>query len=227
MYDYWFTQFDFPDENGKPYRSSGGAMVWCEELQTEIPQGWSAKKLSEIAKLQTKSVNPQKGVFYYHYSIPSFDDTHSPTIEDGETIASNKYIVPNSSVLVSKLNPQFKRIWLVTEPNDNSICSTEFLPIKATETGVYVLYALLNSDAFSVHLIQNASSSTGSRKRIDPDNCMSYKIPYNRDVFARFNKVIQPLLAKTLEIPAETLRLTALRDWILPILMNGQATISD
>ena len=227
MYDYWFTQFDFPDENGKPYRASGGAMVWCDELQREIPKGWKIKTLSDIAVLQAKSVMPQAGTSYNHYSIPAFDDTHSPVVEDGEAIASNKYVVPDNSVLVSKLNPQFKRIWLIIDSTDNAICSTEFLPVKATETGVYALYSLLNSDAFSVHLIQNASSSTGSRKRIDPDNCMSYKFPYDQKVFARFDKAIQPLLMKITGIPTETQALVALRDWLLPMLMNGQATISD
>ena len=227
MYDYWFTQFDFPDENGKPYRASGGAMVWCDELHREIPKGWKVSTLSDIAVLQAKSVMPQEGTAYNHYSIPAFDDTHSPAVEDGKAIASNKYVVPDNSVLVSKLNPQFKRIWLIIDSTDNAICSTEFLPVKATETGVYALYSLLNSDAFSVHLIQNASSSTGSRKRIDPDNCMSYKFPYDQKVFARFDKAIQPLLMKITGIPTETQALVALRDWLLPMLMNGQATISD
>ena len=227
LYDYWFTQFDFPNENGKPYRASGGAMVWCDELQREIPKGWKVSTLSNIAVLQAKSVMPQEGTAYNHYSIPAFDDTHSPAVEDGEAIASNKYVVPDNSVLVSKLNPQFKRIWLIINSTDNAICSTEFLPVKATETGVYALYSLLNSDAFSVHLIQNASSSTGSRKRIDPDNCMSYKFPYDQKVFARFDKAIQPLLMKITGIPTETQALVALRDWLLPMLMNGQATISD
>ena len=227
LYDYWFTQFDFPNENGKPYRASGGAMVWCDELQREIPKGWKVSTLSDIAVLQAKSVMPQEGTAYNHYSIPAFDDTHSPEVEDGKAIASNKYVVPDNSVLVSKLNPQFKRIWLIIDSTDNAICSTEFLPVKATETGVYALYSLLNSDAFSVHLIQNASSSTGSRKRIDPDNCMSYKFPYDQKVFARFDKAIQPLLMKITGIPTETQALVALRDWLLPMLMNGQATISD
>nr|MCR5540104.1 hypothetical protein [Ruminococcus sp.] len=227
MYDYWFTQFDFPDENGKPYRLSGGAMVWCDELQRKIPKGWKVNTLSDIAVLQAKSVMPQEGTAYNHYSIPAFDDTHSPAVEDGEAIASNKYVVPDNSVLVSKLNPQFKRIWLIIDSADNPICSTEFLPIKAKETGVFALYSLLNSDAFSIHLIQNASSSTGSRKRIDPDNCMSYKFPYDKDIFARFDKAIQPLLVKISGIPTETQALVALRDWLLPMLMNGQATISD
>jgi type I restriction enzyme S subunit len=52
LYDYWFTQFDFPDENGKPYRASGGAMVWCDELQSEIPKGLKVSTLSDIAVLQ-------------------------------------------------------------------------------------------------------------------------------------------------------------------------------
>lgn len=227
IYDYCFTQFDFPDENGKPYRASGGAMVWNDELQRKIPKDWKVRTLSDIAVLQAKSVMPQAGISYNHYSIPAFDDTRSPATEDGEAIASNKYVVPDNSVLVSKLNPQFKRIWLIIDSTKNSICSTEFLPIKATETGVYALYALLNSDAFSVHLIQNASSSTGSRKRIDPDNCMSYKFPYDQKAFARFDKAIQPLLMKITGIPTETQALVALRDWLLPMLMNGQATISD
>ena len=227
IYDYWFTQFDFPDEHGNPYQSSGGAMVWCDDLQREIPKGWKVKTLTNVAKLQAKSVIPQEGTTYNHYSIPAFDNTHSPEIEDGNAIASNKYAVPDNSILVSKLNPQFKRIWLIIRSKENSICSTEFLPITATETGVYALYSILNSDAFSVHLTQNASSSTGSRKRIDPDNCMSYKFPYDNDVFARFDKSIQPLLVKTSGIPAENQALVALREWLLPMLMNGQATITD
>lgn len=70
VYDYWFTQFDFPDENGKPYRSSGDAMVWNAELKKNIPKGWSVQSLSKIASLQPKSVSPIVGTKYHHYSIP-------------------------------------------------------------------------------------------------------------------------------------------------------------
>lgn len=51
LYDYWFVQFDFPDENGKPYRTSGGAMEWCQELGREVPKGWKAKRVSELTKV--------------------------------------------------------------------------------------------------------------------------------------------------------------------------------
>ncbi len=110
IYDYWFVQFDFPNEDGRPYKSSGGKMVWDEDLKIEIPEGWKVKALSDIASLQQNSVFPESGVKYSHYSIPSFDESRMPVSEGGEDIASNKYLVPEGSVLVSKLNPQFKRI---------------------------------------------------------------------------------------------------------------------
>lgn len=227
LYDYWFVQFDFPDENGKPYKSSGGKMVWNEELKREIPEGWDVKTVKDIAYLQQESIFPKSGVKYNHYSIPAFDESKMPTLEDGEEIASNKYIVPERSVLVSKLNPQFKRIWLIIDPQKNAICSTEFLPIKAESIGVFYLYELFNSDAYSIHLTQKASSSTGSRKRIDPENCMSFQYAYNEEIAKYFNSRISSLIQKANVLPEENQQLASLRDFLLPMLMNGQVSIKD
>ena len=225
LYDYWFVQFDFPDENGRPYKSSGGKMVWNEELKREIPEGWGVKHLSDIAGLQQNAIFPTEGVEYNHYSIPAFDESKMPSLEDGGDIASNKYVVPNESILVSKLNPQFKRIWLVLDPSNNAICSTEFLPVKAMDVGIYYLYSLLNTDAFSVHLKQKASSSTGSRKRIDPENVMSFPFAYNKRVARLFNEKTASLIQQTNQIPIENQQLASLRDFLLPMLMNGQVKV--
>lgn len=227
IYDYWFLQFDFPDENGKPYKSSGGKMVWCEELNREIPEGWEVKEVSDIGTLETNSIFPNEGNMYNHYSIPAFDEAKMPVFEDGKEIASNKYIVPNNCVLISKLNPQFKRIWLVRNSSDKAICSTEFLPVMTSEERIAFLYALLYSDAFSIHLQQKASSSTGSRKRISPENCMSFQFAFNDDMAMKFNKVVTGLIDKIITIHIENQQLTELRDFLLPILMNGQVTFSD
>lgn len=225
IYDYWFVQFDFPDENGKPYKTSGGKMVWNEELKREIPEGWDVKTISDIASLETTSVFPNAEIFYHHYSIPAFDEARNPTYENGKDISSNKYIVPSNCVLVSKLNPQFKRIWLVHNPSENAICSTEFLPIKALKSDVSFLYAVLSSDAFSIHLRQKASSSTGSRKRIDPENCMSFQFAYNKNVAHYFCKKVTALFELASGIPGENKQLVSLRDFLLPMLMNGQVKI--
>ena len=225
LYDYWFVQFDFPDENGKPYKSSGGKMVWNGELKREIPEGWKVKNLGDISSLQQSSVFPESGAKYSHYSIPAFDESRMPIVEDGEAIASNKYLVPKGSVLVSKLNPQFKRIWLVLNTMDNAICSTEFLPAQATEAGIYYLYSLLNTDAFSIHLKQKASSSTGSRKRIDPENVMSFQFAYDEKIAKLFNEKAAPLFEQANQMPTENQQLASLRDFLLPMLMNGQVKV--
>ena len=223
--DYWFVQFDFPDENGKPYKSSGGKMVWNDELKREIPEGWEVKALSDIGSLQQNSVFPESGVKYSHYSIPAFDESRMPASEDGEDIASNKYLVPEGSVLVSKLNPQFKRIWLILYAQYNAICSTEFLPVQAAKTGIYYLYSLLNTDAFSVHLKQKASSSTGSRKRIDPENVMSFQFAYDERIATLFNEKVASFFNQANQMPMENQQLASLRDFLLPMLMNGQVKV--
>ena len=100
IYDYWFTQFDFPDNKGKPYKSSGGAMIFSPILGKDIPDGWSVIPLGNIAKMSTESISPQAGIIYKHYSIPAFDDSKLPIIEDGAEIDSSKYLVPSNAILV-------------------------------------------------------------------------------------------------------------------------------
>ena len=92
-YDYWFLQFEFPNEEGKPYKSSGGKMVWNEELKREIPEGWSIKILDDIAEMITKSLNPEENQIYEYYSIPSFDDTELPIMEVGGNIDERTNVV--------------------------------------------------------------------------------------------------------------------------------------
>lgn len=225
LYDYWFVQFDFPDENGKPYKSSGGKMVWNDELKREIPAGWEVKCVSDIGTLEQNSVWPNDDMVYSHYSIPAFDDSHMPVREEGSVIESNKYLIPENCVLVSKLNPQFKRIWLIIKPQENAICSTEFLPIKAGDIGIDYLYEVVNSDAFSVHLSQKASSSTGSRKRIDPENCMAFQFASDNRIAKLYNSKIASLIEQANQIPLENQQLASLRDFLLPMLMNGQVKV--
>lgn len=228
LYDYWFVQFDFPDENGKPYKSSGGKMVWNEELKREIPEEWTAQPLSVFSKIVTDSLTPQSGSMYYHYSIPAFDDCGLPAMESGEEINSNKYRVPKHSVLVSKLNPQFKRLWLVENPQENAVCSTEFMPFVSTKNQEAFLYSVLNSDSFYRYMVQSSSSSTGSRKRMEPGLCLEFTIAYPNkdDIISRFCEKVRPILIKICESRYESSDLGSLRDFLLPMLMNGQVKVS-
>lgn len=88
LYDYWFVQFDFPDENGNPYCTSGGEMIWNEQLNKKIPCGWSCVSLSDYISIENSSVNPTSlgTEMVEHYSIPAYDENFYPTFEQADTI---------------------------------------------------------------------------------------------------------------------------------------------
>lgn len=230
LYDYWFVQFDFPDENGKPYRASGGEMVWNERLKREIPKGWRCVALSDFISVENSSVNPATlgTEIMEHYSIPAYDDNFYPAFEQADTIQSGKYQVCKNSILVSKLNPQFKRIWDPFCISENAICSTEFMVyISHKDCLRPFCFALANSDGFYRHMVSKAISSTGSRKRIQPDVSLMYQFAApNTDVLlSTFSARYCPIMDKIKQVRLENYELQKLRDWLLPMLMNGQARV--
>lgn len=229
LYNYWFTQFDFPDENGKPYRSSGGEMVWNDQLKREIPKGWTPGTISSLMKIENTSVNSQKlgNALMEHYSIPAFDANHNPAYEEAGTIESGKYVVDPECILTSKLNPHFKRLWDPYCDTENAICSTEFIVYRPRTAWTRPFcYAVLNSEAFYAHMVGKATASTGSRKRIQPDVSASFElaIPDEKTMRA-FVELYAPIMEKQKALYKENCELTKLRDWLLPVLMNGQATV--
>ncbi|MCD8017217.1 MAG: restriction endonuclease subunit S [Oscillospiraceae bacterium] len=229
LYDYWFVQFDFPDENGRPYRTSGGAMEWNEQLKREIPKGWKASKVSNIMDIDNNSFDPRKkrDTIMEHYSIPAFDIDHAPAYEPASSIDSGKYAIDAACILTSKLNPHFKRLWDPFCDTKNAICSTEFIVYRPKELWMRpYCYALLNSDAFYAHMVQKAISSTGSRKRIQPDVSASFEFALpDDDTIRAFVALYAPIIEKQKLLYKENRELTKLRDWLLPMLMNGQAWV--
>ncbi|WP_418723002.1 restriction endonuclease subunit S [Enorma sp.] len=229
IYDYWFTQFDFPDENGKPYRSSGGKMVWNDKLKREIPVGWSVGILEDYLCLEKKSVIPIAGKEYEHYSIPAFDNGKYPSFDDGKCIESNKYSVDEGCILYSKLNPKFKRLWRPYGLTDAAVTSTEFLVMRPKLKTCYgFCLGVLNSDAYYAYMLAKATSSTGSRSRVDPNEAIGFVLPHpSNNLVEEFNDVIMPFYDRAHHLEIETHQLATLRDWLLPMLMNGQATVSE
>lgn len=229
LYNYWFVQFDFPCKEGKPYSSSGKEMVWCEELSKDIPVGWNVADLNTLMSISTSAVNPKtyKETVFEHYSIPAFDAECYPVFENGDCIESNKYIVSPDSILVSKLNPQFKRLWDPFCVTENAICSTEFIVFNPLEVWKRpYCYALMNSDEFYSHMVAKAVSSTGSRKRIQPNVSASFRVAMPPDdIIEAFCHKYKPLLSKQKQIKIENQKLKRIKQWLLPLLMNGQATI--
>ena len=226
LYDYWFVQFDFPDEHGKPYKASGGKMVYSPELGRDIPASWEVKMLNDSVTIATENINPMDAPdkIYEHYSIPAYDDGKFPSMNKGSEINSGKYVVRPKNILYSKLNPTFKRIWQPFCLTDNAVCSTEFLVFKLRhEQNFAFVYATLNGCSFQEYMIRQASASTGSRKRVQPDNCLHYPIIFPDDVtISGFDKMYSPIIEKTNLMILESRQLATLRDWLLPMLMDGQ-----
>lgn len=228
IYDYWFTQFDFPDENGKPYRSSGGKMVWNDELKREIPEGWDVKRLREIASLLKSTVQPKADVVYEHYSIPAFDDGKYPVFEPGSLIDSGKYLITENSLLYSRLNPKFKRLWVPLCLSENLICSTEFLVFEPANAAVRsFVYGVLDSSTYYAYMVSKAISSTGSRSRVDPQVAIDFVVPIPDEcLLMRFGNVLSPMLKQIKDLQIQIEELVSLRGWLLPMLMNGQVKVS-
>jgi len=232
LYEYWFIQFNFPNSNGRPYRLTNGKMYWNDELKMLIPENWQCKTISDFATIGNESINPKDlgNQKMEHYSIPAYDESHYPRFECANTIESNKYVVNNKAILVSKLNPQFKRIWDPLCETNNAICSTEFISYipKCDKTRSF-LYAVLDSDAFYVHSVQRATSSTGSRKRIQPEISAAFKFGYPNDenIIEKFCDLCTPILIKKKELLRENHLLNNLLTWIVPFMMTGQFSISE
>ncbi|MDH7942526.1 restriction endonuclease subunit S [Pseudohongiella sp. SYSU M77423] len=227
LYNYWFVQFDFPNANGKPYKTSGGKMVYNPTLKREIPEGWNATPLSKITPVSNQSVNPvdYPNKVFRHFSIPVYDATKTFGLEAGETIGSNKFTVKENDILVSKLNPWFSRVIYAMEEED-LICSTEFVVWRAPNSSIInFLYMVATSPQFIAHCTQSATGTSNSHKRVNPGVMMRFETPFKEEIASALGKKLEPMIKQILINQRENTTLAKLRDWLLPMLMNGQVTV--
>ena len=228
LYDYWFVQYDFPDKNGHPYKTTGGPMTYNPTLKREIPAGWEVKQICDIASFEKESVRPSDNpnIEYKHFSIPGYDECGSYVLETGESILSDKFKVSKTDVLVSKLNPWTSRvIW--GESQEHQICSTEFVVMKLhklKEKGF--LYSLVKQPSFIDYCTRGSSGTSHSHRRVNPEYMMDYIFAYDKDAVQCFSAIVSRYALMMMKNLRENRRLTALRDKLLPLLMNGQVTVA-
>ena len=226
LYDYWFVQFDFPNEEGKPYKTSGGAMVWNDKLKREIPQGWKAVLLKELATTSRNAITPVENKMYQHFSIPSYDTCGSYSLDNGADIRSDKFVLQEGQLLVSKLNPWFNRVIWVPK-GTNMIGSTEFVvlnPNNETESGY--IYSIIKSPKFIAYCSQAATGTSHSQRRVAPDVLMAFKVAYESNIVQKYSSFVEKIQKQQAELLSEIAVLTKQRDELLPLLMNGQAVVN-
>lgn len=144
-----------------------------------MPSDWKVSQLGSIAKISTEVFSPAKNpnVEVEHYSIPAYDEKRYPVFETSNGIKSNKYRLSSNSVMISKLNPDTKRIWRPYCISDNPICSTEFIvyePINPLNRDF--IYSIIDSIGFSAFLCSHTTGSTNSRQRATPSITLTYDI---------------------------------------------------
>ena len=237
----WFIDFDPVKANkeGLPFDGLSPeiqALFPSEFEDSElgmIPKGWEVKPFSSIAKLQTKSAKPalEPEKEWVHYSIPAYDETQFPTLDLGETIKSNKYKMLENTILVSKLNPRFKRIWFpYIESNDtSSVCSTEFMQfIPMHEDWYAYTLSYVISNRFQSEMLKTVSGTTGSRQRAQPKevSVMPALIP-SSEILESFSGVALPLIRRHQDNLVQIHTLKNLRDRLLPKLVSGQISVGE
>jgi type I restriction enzyme S subunit len=193
----------------------------------EAKEEWEEYQISDIAdhiKINVKaSANPT--TLYYHYSLPAFDEGQVPSKEFGSTILSNKFEVLPRTVLVSKLNPRFPRIWPIGDYlADNSICSTEFQVIRPKQPDMHTfLIFLLKSDSAKEELIMAASGTSGSHQRVRPEDILNirFAVP-SIERAIEYSRCIEPMVKKMMANRTQVQTLSSIRDTLLPKLMSGR-----
>ena len=223
LYDYWFVQFDFPNKEGKPYKSSGGAMVWNDKLKREIPQGWSNGVLSDVANI-TMGQSPDgssynedgEGIIFYQGSTDfglRFPDIRQYTTSPSR-YANKGDILMSVRAPVGALNIA-----------NNDCCIGRGLSALSSKIGSMThLYYLMNDFRLKFEGMNSAGTTFGS---ITKDELFSLPVIIpTKSVISEFEQVCEPIFDKQMIIGEEINALTKQRDELLPLLMNGQASVN-
>lgn len=218
LYDYWFVQFDFPDDNGKPYKSSGGEMVYNEILKRDIPKGWEIITLGKITICHDSKRVPlssqqrlEKQGEYPYYGATGIFDFIDDYIFDGDYVL----MAEDGSVMDDKGNPILQRIYGKTWVNNHAHVLE---PIS--DYTCYLLMLLLKD--VSVKKIKTGSIQMKINQE-NMNNIPLVSIP--EDLKNKINNILLDLDKQLISIKKQNIELIKLRDWLLPMLMNGQVTV--
>ena len=230
LYNYWFVQFDFPNEEGKPYKSSGGAMVWNEKLKREIPACFEIAQLGELCNFRN-GINYGKGEKGNEYKIVNVRNISSSRIlldgEDFDTItvpaskAENYILKPNDIIIARSGCPGETRI--LSSPSNTLFCGF-IICCSPNESRMrnYLTYCLKQVERTSAtksggSILQNVSQDTLKGLLV---------IAPSKQLIDKFNQTIELVFARMLNCLKENKALSKQRDELLPLLMNGQASVN-
>lgn len=230
LYNYWFVQFDFPDTNGKPYKSSGGKMVYNPTLKRKIPDEWEADNVLSVADLLGGGTPTKTKPEYWNGAIPFF--TPSDSDKNIFSLATENYITEEG--LKKSSTRLFERHTVfITARGSVGRLALNAVPMAMNQS----CYALKGKDGISYtflyfltkelihHLEVKASGSVFNSIVSNDIEFTNLALPRNRTIIENFAAIAEPVFEKIEASTKESRHLSSLRDWLLPMLMNGQVTV--
>ena len=232
LYDYWFIQFDFPDNDGNPYQTSGGKMVWNDTLKRNIPENWKVQ--SVISNCLSSIIKPGVEIFNTKTYLATAD-VKGTSISTGTTVdydgrESRANMQPSiNSVWFAKMKNSIKHLYLNKEMQpiiSSSILSTGFCGLQCNEISFEYIASYVSNAYFEIHKDMLAHGAT--QEAVNNDDLAGVHIIIPEAIVLRaYHEATQAIYAQISKNICENQELVKLRDWLLPMLMNGQATISD
>ena len=211
LYDYWFVQFDFPNEEGKPYKSSGGKMVWNEKLKRDIPEGWNIAKIVDVLDKYptTKKIDTKEYLSKGDYPIIDQGDSYIVGYTNDESAVLNR--IP--AVLFGDHSTKVKYIGF---------------PFVRGADGTQILYSS-NENVSPYHLHQAVADlqipNPGYSRHFKYLKELPIIIP-TKETAQNFDEKVAAIYEKWTSIIFENIELSKQRDELLPLLMNGQVTVN-
>ena len=231
LYDYWFVQFDYPNEEGKPYKASGGAMVWNEKLKREIPQEWTAAKIKDVAQTYSGGTPASTNSEYYdggdipwinsgELNNPIITSTTNYITEEGLNNSSAK-LYPQDTVLVALYGATAGKVGLLSF----EACSNQAVCGVIPQNKIMTTYIRYYLSSLYEHFITLSSGS--ARDNISQDTIKNTILPIPQGkILKEFSDAVAPVISKIIANQKEMETLTKQRDELLPLLMNGQASVN-
>ena len=231
LYDYWFLQFDFPDENGKPYKSSGGKMVWNKKLKREIPEGWECDFIKNIATTYSGGTPKSTNKEYYNNGTIAWINSGelnntiitkaSNYITESGLNNSSAKLYPDNSILVAMYGATAGKVSLLTFEacSNQAVCGV----IPVMERMQYYVFLYLSS-LYNQFITLSIGSA---RDNISQETIKNILIPIpTTEVLLIFENKVREIYQTIVEKNKQVNTLITLRDSLLPLLMNGQVSLN-
>ena len=224
LYEHWFVQFDFPNENGKPYKSSGGKMEYNEVLKHEIPAGWEVKSLGEVCDFPIERFSDKdisEKLYVPIEVIPRYEMSFSETANI-EKAASGLCSFTKRSILLSNRRVYFHKVCIA--PFEGITRDTVIIINSKDLNNLGFIYQIVNSNHFIDYATLNSYGS--EQPVLSTPTVQDYKFVFpNNGIDKIYSKRVDSIINKVLENNLEIRKLTALHNRVLPLLMNGQVEV--